>query len=470
MNCGHAEIGSPSTDQYAVIDIGCADGEFLVAHELGHTLGMRHATDENPGSSPYSFAYGYDNGNTLAVFGRPAATIMACNGDVSGAPNPTLNGIQCNRVPYFSNTSEKLDGQYLGDAAHDNAEVAYRQMYLTSARRNAPASNQPPRVDILRPLGFNAQSQQLLTLSAAAWDFEDGNLEGSVRWESNRRGYLGTGATLQVYTSWTGAETFTARITDMSHLTAARSITVNFQSMVTTAGAIWHDPQFPGRFLSFNKNSNGTWVATWMAYEGSSPNWSPVWYLSPAVAVSGTNGSFNSQLYRITRNPANGAQTPVLFADLTISVETDQQIRLLIDPLSGPNIERWLQPYTTASGPGGYFALNGSGQLDGGWTIWSGPTTFFGGGHEAQFIITFDGWQPAWVVGLGTRPFFQNFQMQMYWPTPETFTHNHMNPGSNPIGTFSTNYGITQGGVSLTFPSGNTWNRPFQTLTPAAVR
>ena len=468
MNCGRADYENPTTNQYAVIDLGCSSAELLVAHELGHTLGMRHALDETPGPSPYVNAYGYDNDNLLRIGGHRAATVMACNGDGGGGPNggdpnQTRDGNQCNRIPYFSNPTIKVDNVFIGNAAANNAEVARKQMYLTSLRRSAPAENQAPKVDILRPQGFNAQSQQTLTLSAAAWDLEEGNLEYKVSWESNLRGFLGTGSTLPVYTSWNGLETFTATIRDLGNLTASRSITLNFQPTVTTTGAIWHDPQFPGRFLSFNQAGNGSWVATWMAYEGSDP----VWYLSPAVPVS-ANGAFSSQLYRITRNPGTGHQTATLFADLSISVETNKQIRLLIDPQVGPNLEKWLEPYTSATGPGGYVPLNTGNPLDGGWTIWSGPTTF--GEQEAKFVITFDGSQPVWVAGLDTPPFLQNFILLMYRPTPATFTHYTMNPDGDSIGNLTTNSNSTGGSVTLNFPSGNSWIKPFQTLVPATVR
>ncbi len=466
LNCGVAELGTPSTDQFAVIDIGCSGSEYLVAHELGHNLGMGHALDENGASSPYSFTFGYDNDNTLMVGGNRAATVMACNGNgPGGAANPTLTGNQCNRIPYFSHNNLTVGGVAIGHASANNTHLARVQMYHTSLRRTAPhPGNQPPQVVILRPQAVYGQYQQQLTLGAMAWDIESGNLDANVQWTSNVRGHLGWGAQLRVPGSVFGNEIFTARVTDPNGLTYATSVTLNFQSMVVTEGAIWHDPQTPGRFLSFNKTSGGSWVATWMAFEGSNP----VWYLSPALPVSSVNGSFSTQLYRATRNPATGDQSVAVYADLTVAVETENQIRVIVDPIgAGATVDLMLQPYTRATGPGGYLSPS-----DGGWTIWTGPTTFGLEYQQVRLLITFDGWQPVWVMGFGVPPWLvtQPYAMTMYRPTPSTLTSNYALPTGGSVGSLAFTNNFTYASVSLSFPSGNTWIRPSVPIVPVSVR
>lgn len=104
INCGAADISGAGA--YAVIDLDCAPGDYVVAHELGHLLGLRHPATEYTDfgvavpASPYPFAFGFDADNQLVVNGRRAATVVACNGThPDGQPINTLTGIQCNRLP-----------------------------------------------------------------------------------------------------------------------------------------------------------------------------------------------------------------------------------------------------------------------------------------------------------------------------------------------------------------------------------
>ena len=477
LNCGIAQTNNPATDLFVAIDIGCASGELLVAHELGHLLGMRHAAGE-PGTAPpaiYPNARGYDNNNQLTTSkGGRAATVMACNGDVGGEPNPTTTGIQCNRLPYYSNPNITLAGMALGTTSANNAAVAAAQMPLTAQRLSGPTStgNLPPQVKIVRPLGNRVQSQQTLTLAANAWDTEDGNLNSSILWTSNRRGTLGFGAQISVYSTsgFLGTETITATVTDSSNLSYSHSITVTIESMVVTDGAIWHDPGQPGKFLSFNKNIYDQWVATWFAYEGSNP----VWYLSNVVPVN-FNGSFATQLIRYTRNP-DASQNATYFSDIEIRVETNRDLSLRLNPASGGQQTFQLEPFTTTSGSNGaywsvFYNQNGPTTVDPGWIIFRGAPVVNTGGSEARLMITYDGAEPVWVFGLGSPPPFPTtpFGMGMYRPTPGAITNNFANPATGTVGSLvltSTNTGY----VTLSFPSGNTWIRNEQAIEPATIR
>ncbi len=170
----------------------------------------------------------------------------------------------------------------IGAATANNAGVATLQCRSPAQRRGALSSgNLPPQVTIVRPLGNRAQSQQALTLAARAWDTEDGNLGASIQWTRTGRHARLRCPAQRLY----GLHRRRNPHRDGDRLGRPRysqSITVTFQSLVITDGAIWHDPAQPGRFLSFNKNIFNDWVATWFAYEGANP----IWYLSNVVPVS----------------------------------------------------------------------------------------------------------------------------------------------------------------------------------------
>lgn len=479
-NCGVAETVNVATDQFAVIDTGCASGEFLVAHELGHLLGMRHPLDEyeTPPAAPYAYAFGYDNLDQLRIGGQPAATVMACNPGSIGVPS----GTTCHRIPYFSSPTTVVGTVTIGSATANNAEVARLRAPVVAGRRNATGApgNLPPSLTIVSPQGWRGQLNQFLTLSAGAFDHEDGDRSANIVWTSNRRGQLGVGAKISSYSPLTGTETFTATVTDSGNLTFSRSVTLVFEAMVATEGAIWHNPRHPGQFLSFNKNIYDQWVATWM----TTKNGKQLWYQSQVVPVSTVNGSFDTHLYSYTR-PA-GVQTAAYFGEITVSVETEKQIRLKVTPQgdfcaglqTAPPCELLLEPYTRAVGPGSYWSVvpvevDGTieMQVDGGWMIWRGPTAFGPAGQEARLLITFDGVDPIWLIGIGSSssgsPFFSLSLREPTGIAPIASNYNLM--GLRDAGALDFTSSGT-GSVYLIFNSGNTWTRPYQEMRAATVR
>lgn len=473
-SCGVAETTLPllavQRDQFAVIDTGCARRELLVAHELGHLLGMRHPTDEYETTPPagFPFAYGYDDQDNLRIGGQPAGTVMACNPGTFIVPS----GSTCNRIPHYSSPTQMVGGMTIGSATANNAEVARLRAPVAAARRTATGTpgNLPPSLTLVSPQGWRGQLRQWITLAAGAFDHEDGDRSAQIVWTSNLRGNLGVGAKILAQPTVTpGPETFTATVTDSLGLSFSRSVTLVFEAMVTTEGAIWHNPRDPGKFLSFNKNINDDWVATWMTVK----NGKPVWYQSHVVHVSSTDGSFNTHLIAYALD-FEGVQFGTYFGSISVAVETEKQLRLKVSPGSGGNYELLLEPFTRPVGPGSYWSLApATGQVDPSWMIWRGPTAFGPGGQEARLVITFDGNEPTWVIGVGSNPATSGlpfFSMGMREPTAANpITNNYHLLNLRPAGSLDFASDGT-GSIDLRFASGWGWLRGSQPMQASTVR
>ena len=99
---------SPSFETYAfaVVNQACATGNYSFGHELGHNMGAQHDWYEYlkffglPPAFPYSFGYI----NASAGW----RTIMAYNAECED------RGLDCSRLPYWSNPDLTLDGEPMG--------------------------------------------------------------------------------------------------------------------------------------------------------------------------------------------------------------------------------------------------------------------------------------------------------------------------------------------------------------------
>ena len=113
--------------------------------------------------------------------------------------------------------------------ASDGARSVTAQSPVFAVAQNAPAVFIESPADAALVAG-----EQTLTLSAAAYDPEDGLLEGSaVSWSSSLDGALGTGPRLQLAASdlTEGAHTVTATATDSADATASATVTVTIQRL-----------------------------------------------------------------------------------------------------------------------------------------------------------------------------------------------------------------------------------------------
>ncbi|MEP7156918.1 MAG: reprolysin-like metallopeptidase [Betaproteobacteria bacterium] len=112
--CGIGYLMSNVTTTFAasafnVVARGCATGNYTLAHEVGHNMGLRHDVFMDTGITPFADAHGYVD--TTARF----RTVMAYNDAC------TTKGFNCRRVPNFSNPDVLIDSVPAGLTASANA-------------------------------------------------------------------------------------------------------------------------------------------------------------------------------------------------------------------------------------------------------------------------------------------------------------------------------------------------------------
>ncbi|MGH9336401.1 MAG: reprolysin-like metallopeptidase, partial [Vicinamibacteria bacterium] len=108
---------------YSVVERGCIDSTYAMAHELGHNLGCDHAPEDPTTKGAFAFSFGYKD---LASGIR---TIMAYG------PG--------RRVPRFSNPRIPFVGRKLGTEQQDNAR-SLNELRTTASRFRS--SVPPPRL------------------------------------------------------------------------------------------------------------------------------------------------------------------------------------------------------------------------------------------------------------------------------------------------------------------------------------
>lgn len=128
----------------------------------------------------------------------------------------------------------------------------------------------PPNITLLSPLGgevFN--TTDIIPLSAMADDFEDGDLNASIFWESDKDGVLGMGALLDVSLS-AGVHIITASVTDSHGETASMSAQIEIEQVSINYCASggnytyydWIDLVIIGGISNYSGNNSGYLDAT----------------------------------------------------------------------------------------------------------------------------------------------------------------------------------------------------------------
>jgi hypothetical protein len=237
--------------------------EDIAAHELGHSLGLRHAA-VNDATMYGSYSRCSQDQRTLSsddkvgaqsLYGKsgtsdtaPAVTILSPKTGTSvktgialgfsGSAMDTPDGDVSNDLVWTSN----IDGKIGTGASFSKALTAGSHTITASATDSTAhttkisvsitvtSTNTAPSVTISSPSsGTTVTEGTSLTFSGTASDTEDGSLTSKLVWKSNIDGQIGTGASFTRSLS-DGSHTITAFATDSGGLTGQKSVTVTVSS------------------------------------------------------------------------------------------------------------------------------------------------------------------------------------------------------------------------------------------------
>lgn len=255
VNCGVAnlveirngvEVINPGTTPFAgkafaVVEHNCGNGDFTFAHELGHTLGMRHdflsvARDGDPSRAILPWAFGH-------ILTRPSGSKVAT---VMGCYTGTGSFNACSRIGQFSNPNILFEGVPTGVHSSQavppappshNACVGNLRAPQYAAFASPPPTT-PPSLTITSP-AHGATVTSATTLTATATDAQDGDRRAFVQWTSDRQGVLGSGSPLNVNFTHFGRHLITATVSDSSGTRIAKSIELLVSE--TTPPQVWID-------------------------------------------------------------------------------------------------------------------------------------------------------------------------------------------------------------------------------------
>lgn len=131
---------------FTAIRLGCGMSDLTFAHELGHTFGALHESDDDDvPTAPYSPLRSSVFGVEFMYQGDTHATVMACahTGDTN-----IYTGDICNRMQQFSSATQTGPGGVaIGDGDHDNRQLIADKVASYSAFRGRSG----PTLSILSP-------------------------------------------------------------------------------------------------------------------------------------------------------------------------------------------------------------------------------------------------------------------------------------------------------------------------------
>jgi hypothetical protein len=116
-----AAVMADAATGFAVVNYRYMTTDFVLAHEVGHLLGLRHEPEADTANSPFPEGHGYRYTGKSGT----RETIMA-TGCFSA----------CQRVPRWSNPAIPIDGEPGGAAGHSNEALVLTQTAYTVSRFN----------------------------------------------------------------------------------------------------------------------------------------------------------------------------------------------------------------------------------------------------------------------------------------------------------------------------------------------
>ncbi|MEM6784065.1 MAG: M12 family metallo-peptidase [Bacteroidota bacterium] len=121
-SCGLAWIESDTAFAFSVTAWDCATGNYTFGHELGHNVGARHHTANDPTETPFVYGHGYIDGpNDFGTIMHSRSNSNACPGNF------------CTRIQRFSAPDQPFNGNATGDEALRNVARVTNQRANTIA-------------------------------------------------------------------------------------------------------------------------------------------------------------------------------------------------------------------------------------------------------------------------------------------------------------------------------------------------
>ncbi len=123
-----ASVGNAfEASAFVVVMRSCATGNYSFGHELGHTMGARHDCYANSTiNSPYVYNHGHTQPSPSDPATTPWRTIMAYNDACANV------GVNCTRLPYWSNPNITLGGDATGTSTGTCQEDNHRTLNNTA--------------------------------------------------------------------------------------------------------------------------------------------------------------------------------------------------------------------------------------------------------------------------------------------------------------------------------------------------
>lgn len=236
----------------------------------------------------------------------------------------------------------------LYDRALSEPEADDVEAYLYHKYFEPPAAlNTPPVITMSAPPdGATYSLGTLITLSAAASDAEDGNLDASILWYSDPDGFLGYGSSLAVSSLTFGNHVIYAEVTDSGGLTQedwnSISITAANTPPTVTVTAPMNGAIYPsGETISFQATAQDTqdgnlttgilWTSNLDGALGTGGSLPPrllstgVHTLTASVSDDGSPALTGSHSVQVTVSPPIGSTLPVTVG-LVVHLEADDSV------------------------------------------------------------------------------------------------------------------------------------------------